>query len=182
MSNKNLGTPDAPLSIRSDEDEKILLDQLKDIVANAGFTVLTCHQKVGSGYLPLSYSIGMAKKNFPDVLIVGALPEEFMANVVDITCSDWIDGKADPKGPQLDRLEGTDGKSKAAVAVRHLNAEAIAGVSDLTFLEKYYGTMPAMVQLLIPDSEGRYPTDEGYDQQSFPQPLLEEFISVTGTH
>lgn len=181
MTSEQIGEPGNPVHIDSDDAEREVLRRLRILLAEKDFTIITCAQPEGSTRFPITYSLGLARKGLPEVFLIGSHPLELMADVAGCTANDWFEGRTTPDGPQAELLTGEDGSS-SALKVRPIDAEALTSIHDIGLMRDFYGTMPSVMQLLLPDNEGHFSTEDNYDQASFPQPLMEPFVSSERVH
>jgi hypothetical protein len=171
---KALGTPDAVLDLDNAEVEKELVENIRAMLENAPFTVINVHPRPDEPTTcQVVYSIGLGKHGFPEIIAGSRLDIEMMATLVDNVAAYWLDkGEAQIGVQTPEFFQDPEGKNLPLV-IRYIDADAIAGEVAVSALKTFYGgTMPTMVQLLITAMDGKLPSDEGYDQERYFQPLL----------
>jgi hypothetical protein len=137
--------------------------ELVDVHGLAIQTVLHSH----------SYSIGLAQKGMPDIIVIGIEDRisEYMINKV---YKRWLE-----VGVSLDNINDIigDGSKSMPIGFRSISAND-ATKSLFNVGNCYYELKPvkdglnSYVQLLWPDTNGLLPTDDGYDNKNLPQQLL----------
>lgn len=124
------------------------------------------------------YSIGLAGKSLPDVVITLPVPHNVGAEFIKGVLAHW-----EQSGYSLKPLTLDFDQMSVKVQLRPL-ARSEQLISSLVlqnevFYKEYPAyfkertDMPDYVQIVLSDHEGRFPADEGYEADTFPQELLD---------
>ena len=142
-----------------------LLGQIEEHISSHGRAVISVMGDPGNarGY-PYAYSIGHADKGNPELMLtsLGGETATYLVNAAAKALEErgWT---ADPdERIALERVSirilPADGFETEAGEARSRAEEK--GIEDLRFL-----------QILWPDTEGRFPDEQDYDHDTFPQPI-----------
>ena len=144
---------------------RTLLAQIEEHIATHGRAVISVMGEPGGthGY-PYAYSIGHADKGRPELMLtsLGGETATYLVNAV-AKALEEREWKTDPdERIALERVSirmlPADGFEAEAGGARSRAEEK--GIEDLRFL-----------QILWPDAGGRFPDEEDYDHETFPQPI-----------
>lgn len=115
------------------------------------------HQHVREGFVPFAYSVGLDRRGWPEFLLIGSVRfGHVMINDLSLLADPPEPGPLDMGGQfPLYVVEATDPKTRTDYVVQ---SDAIHGVR----------------QLVICDTHGRYPWDEGCDEPYASMPVLGE--------
>ena len=110
---------------------------------------------------PLTYTTGLVEHGLPELLIYGLEPEQAIPIVN--RAAELVLADADALAqPYLDRVLRPPYRLALLPAVQ---------TDELTVTRLLYGPDVSAVQLIWPDTDGRYPWDHGYGYASYIQPL-----------
>ncbi|TAJ49911.1 MAG: DUF4262 domain-containing protein [Herbiconiux sp.] len=137
------------------------LGATRDLVERYGWAV----RHVLAGRMPseppFSYTIGLSSRPHPELVIVG-LPPDVAKAFLDIAVAMIDDGRTFVPGEMAHGLAGDD---------RPLAVIRVDDAHELSAVEEIYGSVNAL-QLVWPDSSGRFPWVVGYANAAEVQPLL----------
>lgn len=115
------------------------------------------------GSIPFTYTVGQAMYGAPDWMLSGPIDPRVVARLLN-----YVGLTLEPK-PEAGGVLDIGGKYPFRVVE----------VTDLEAAELYgcfkYGDNVRANQLVWPDRNGRYPGDDGYDQEAYPQEVHGEW-------
>lgn len=132
-------------------------------------------QCVGGGDDGFAYTIGMVKHGLPDAIITCADPRA--AKMILNLYYEYVTDEGMFYGRNTDLIAGKDG-SVLPVYVKPLDGggELVDYVVQALNVYQAYPQLLKgkieFVQLMLPDVNGLLPFDEGYSQETMPQPIL----------
>lgn len=132
--------------------------ELTALVARFGWAVQ--HVGAGLGSAAFSYTVGLTTFGHAEVIITG-MPFDASQSFLNLVGADVRDGKSFAAGERTATLTDTG-------SVAFIDAVDDRG---LTAVRARYGAVPSL-QLIWPDSTGRYPWEVGYRNPPEAQPLL----------
>lgn len=171
-----VGTPDPTHEeVLSQEEVNRQMAEMRatfrGLVDKHGFAVLG----VTEGHL---YSIGLAKKTLPDLVITLPVPHNVGAEFIKAVWNRWETLAYTTTPLTLDFDQMSVKIQLRPLARSEALIKSLALQNELFYQEypEYHnarGAMPDYVQIVLSDHEGRFPEDEGYEKETFPQVLLE---------
>jgi hypothetical protein len=135
----------------SDEDFDRFMNQVFESVERNGWAVHTLDIE---HLPPWAYSIGMSRTGKPDVVIIG-LEGTQGGQIINDVCERLYYGLA--QGVSGEVLQDVANTPLRLVDLSHAEARPYARVAQ--FIAKVYQQEPRCMQILWPDSQGRFPDD-----------------------
>lgn len=121
---------------------------------------------------PFAYSVGFAKSGWPDLYIVGAINPKTLVYIINEIYNLW-----EKEGYSLGEKKRILSEDFGVMLLPVYDTEQLdVNVNSLyykTYPENYRlsGNLPTFVQVLWPDTQGKYPTDKAFDTR-FVQPVF----------
>ncbi len=147
------------MSGNEDERAAAYMQRMVDKITKYGHMVQSVFPAEGDDGVPFSYTVGRTIQRAPELLITGPLPMQVQAALLNDAAA--IEDLA--AGQERDDL--IQGGVMRVVSV---DARASEMFQAIYLFEP---TPIRALQLVWPDTQGRFPNDEGYDQERFPQPV-----------
>jgi hypothetical protein len=128
---------------------------------------------------PFFYSVGAAQHGLPDVLISGALPAEIAMHLINDTLQNWRD-----HGLKIGIRSEADKDYNFNLSINIVELEVNVELTDTWVVQaecfyennpsymKREAHVPAYVQILLPDPQGKLPHEEGFKSEQMPQTFL----------
>ncbi len=139
------------------------LKKLDTIIKRSGHAVQLTAQ--GDG-LPFMYTIGRAEKGLDEFIMFGALPPDTMRSIINGICNEFDQAGHTAEHGEIFSNEGQRFRIDLAAGAdqTHMNfARArLESVGKSASFDPF--------QIIWPDTQGRFPDDEGYETK-FVQPL-----------
>lgn len=178
-----VGAPDKPLDMEEPGVQEAVVENLRKMLETQPFTVLNIHPRPDDvSTCPVVYTVGLIRHGFPEIIAGADLDIKMLATLVDNVGHGWMEGKEVTVGTMTQVLLRDPDGNRLSPVTRYIDADAIADQAAVSVLKAFYGgMMPVMVQLMVPSLGGKLPTDEGYDQHGYFQPLLKALNETPGT-
>ncbi|MCP4528468.1 MAG: DUF4262 domain-containing protein [Aestuariibacter sp.] len=180
MSNENhngVGSPDPTHEeVLSKEEVHRRLKEMRAsfgaLIEKYGFAVMG----VIEGHI---YSIGVANKGLPDLVVTLPVPHNVGAEFIKGVLTSWERSGYSLKPLTLDFDQmSVDVQLRPLARTEQLLSTMV--VQNEVFYQEYPEyyqeriEMPDYVQIVLADHEGRFPDENGYEKETFPQVLLEK--------
>lgn len=119
----------------------------------------------GDGEPQFAYTVGLFSRNFEPEIICFTLPQDTVHGLLNDVARRTSEGLSLKGGMVFDDL------ANLPMTLIEVDNEKLRDYFG-TAIRFYKGPVFPAVQLVWPDPEGRFPWDEGYDPEGYPQPLL----------
>lgn len=150
--------------------ENILKNHRKN-VEKMGVSIQFVGPESDGSLPPFTYTIGLAKHGYPDLYIAGAMEPQTIAFILNQLYSYWSE-----HGFTLGEVNGILGNNLGLMLLPIVDASKMSTGVNRMYYEAYPDhikrspELPLFVQVLWPDTEGKYPTEDGYNTD-FIQPV-----------
>lgn len=134
-----------------------LNDRIENLITQYGFTVMSIFAAEGDDdpSPPFSYTVGLGDKGLPELIVFG-LPQEVAHGIISNAVDLLIDGKL--------KLGEPASEIGNLALFPQLIATDVAG--DYIFQANHRaGTLLPAIQLVWPDSDGKFPWEQEFDQE-----------------
>lgn len=124
--------------------------------------VAVYHEKTDLG--PVVFTVGMCKKDLPELMISGTYSKQFVGEMLQTLVQDWIANPPDVRSMSLPvEVESIEGiKIKAEARLVRVTEENRAVTTDRVVLGLWPDQVYEVFQLILPNSNGILPGEEGY--------------------
>lgn len=159
---------------------KKILKEIKSYVDKNGCSVVATHNEHDG--MPFAYSVGLANSGMPDVFIIGRMNPTIMMSIINNVHTYWkrngvCYGRTDQVLQGFDvfllPVETTENSFYENYAIQN-----IAFYRNFSHYNRRPVGMPRIVQVIWPDTEGKYPFDETYNKTRFEQKLFSDMNSA----
>ncbi|MDX6749384.1 DUF4262 domain-containing protein [Geminicoccaceae bacterium 1502E] len=139
------------------------VDEARAAIEEFGHVVMTIG--AGEGEPPFAYSVGLARLNLPEILVMGLDADTMHGLVNNAVYMMRESGEPFEEGARVDGI--ARGYPVVFRRIGHTAAQEYLRVASV-----FYGDGFTAMQMVWPDAEGRMPTEPGFDQRFRPDQIL----------